>query len=326
MTGPYPPPQNDGSWQPPQDPTAGSWQQQPQDPSSAGSSYELYPQSGGWPDQNPQPVTGVPASGQPYGPPQPVSGQPYGPPQPAYAPPPPGGYPPPTGQFMPPGPPQAPSSSNKGWIFGGIAVGAVILLLVIGFIVVNAMNKKDDNAGSSNSNSSSQGTDGKKDDGKDDKPAASGYKSVPDICTTFTESDYSASGLKQQKAPSSSSNDSGYSKDMRCTVDLEGKDYNLGTLDVEATLYEDQSSVSTGFDSMVSIYASSGTATDHPGFGEKAKLVFDPSIGPTAYLFVQDKNMVLMVRIFTTDDKAANSKLQTTVETVTKKVMSALAA
>lgn len=313
MTGPYPPPQqpgpNDGSWQQQQ-----PWQQPgpPQDPTAP--SYDLYPQQGGWPDA--APASGVPAPQQPaYGPPPPAYGPTSG--APAYPQPGMPQYGQQPGQFGPPAPMPPQNNSGKGWIFGGIAVAAVVVLIVIGVIVVNSM--KGDSGSDNGGNSANGGG-----DSGNSTPAAK-YKAVPDLCATFTSSDYSAV-LGPSGTADSSSSDYSYSKNMTCVQQLEGNEYDLGTLDAEAAVYEDKSEVGSDFDSNVSAYGSTGKVSDLPGYGERAKIIFDNQIIPSVYLIVQDDNLVVNVRISTTEDTISNTKLQTAAEAVIKNMMAGLKA
>ncbi|MEV0650271.1 hypothetical protein AB0I28_33920 [Phytomonospora sp. NPDC050363] len=323
MTGPYPPPQqpwqNDGSWQQP--PPGQQPGPPPQDP-AASPSYDLYPQGGGWPDQGqPQQPPAGPAYGPPPGPPAygPTSAPPYGPTSgPPYGQQPQYGQP---GQFMPPGAPQAPQNNNKGWIFGGLAVAAVVVLLVIGFVVVNAMSDdSSDNAGTDTGNSDTNTGDG------EDTPAAAKYKGVDDLCALVQESAYS-DVLKASGAGKPDTTDYGSGPSMSCYQDLEGNDYDLGTLSTNAAIYDDPEQVSSSFDSYLEAYTTGGlSAVDVPGLGEKAKIVFDDAIIPSAYLLVQDGNLVADVRLSTTEDGIADSKLQTAAEEVMKQMLTGLAA
>ncbi|GIG65048.1 hypothetical protein [Phytomonospora endophytica] len=318
MTGPYPPPQqpwqNDGSWQQPQ-PGQQPGPPPPQDPTAA-PSYDLYPQTGGWPDPNQAPPPQAPAYGPPPGPPVygPTSAPPYGPTSaPPYGPP---------GQFMPPGPPQAPQNNNKGWIFGGLAVAAVVVLLVVGFVVVNAMSSDDNSNNSGGGDSGNSGSSG--DDG-DDSSAAK-YKEVDDLCSVVSESSYS-DVLGAAGAGTPSNTDYGSGPAMSCYQDLEGNEYDLGTLATNATLFDDTSQVASTYDSYLSVYETGGvTGTDVSGLGERAKIVFDDAIIPSAYLIVQDGNLVADVRLSTTEDAIGDSALQTAVEAVMRDMLTGLAA
>jgi len=316
VTGPYPPPQqpwqNDGSWQQPQ-PGQQPGPPPPQDP-AASPSYDLYPQGGGWPDQQPPPPPGAPAYGPPPGPPVygPTSAPPYGPTSaPPYGPP---------GQFMPPGPPQAPQNNNKGWIFGGIAVAAVLLLLVGGFVLVNALS--DDNSASDDSGSSNSGSDNSGDDGS----SSAKYKEVSDLCAIVDESAYS-SVLKASGSGTPDSTDYGSGPAMSCYQDLSGNEYDLGTLSTNAMLFDDTSMVSTTFDSYVSTYDTGDvSAQDVSGFGERAKIAFDDAIIPSVYLIVQDGNLVADVRLSTTEEGISDSTLQSAAEAVMQQMLTGLAA
>lgn len=318
MTGPYPPPQqpwqNDGSWQQPQPGQPGP--PPPQDPTAA-PSYDLYPQTGGWPDPNQAPPPQAPAYGPPPGPPVygPTSAPPYGPTSaPPYGPP---------GQFMPPGPPQAPQNNNKGWIFGGLAVAAVVVLLVVGFVVVNAMSSdsgNDTSGGGDSGNSGSSGDDG------DEGTSAAKYKEVDDLCAVVSESSYSDI-LSASGSGTPSNTDYGSGPSMSCYQDLEGNEYDLGTLATNATLFDDTSQVASTYDSYLSVYETGGvTGTDVSGLGERAKIVFDDAIIPSAYLIVQDGNLVADVRLSTTEDTVSESELQTAAEAVMRDMLTGLAA
>ncbi|MEV0650270.1 hypothetical protein AB0I28_33915 [Phytomonospora sp. NPDC050363] len=309
MTSPFPPPPP-SQWGP--DGTGEPRRHDDDPPASGPTSYELYPaEGGGWPDQ---PVTGAPA---PHAPPPVYAPQPYGPPPPqAYGPPPPHAYQPAPyapPQYMP-GPPIK-SGGNKGWIIGGITVGAVVILCVVGIIVIGAIASSEDEPIAYSPT----------------VPAAASHGShdLPnDLCGIIDDTRYETTfGMEQDSSPTNSSSPSGSNDGdgwascyFNMNTDSSGYDWAMLSVDltVDSTDYLD-----SAYDSAVGMLPSGSYSG--PSLGEESQWGDDHGTygGEALEVAVRDGNAVVRVSLNSSQDNITKDAIANLIVDTVNEVLNA---
>lgn len=306
MTSPFPPPSpsewgRDGT-QPPDDP-----------PASSPTQYELYPADGGWPEQHQQPVTGPPYAQQP----------------PAYTPPPPPVYqqpvyqaPPPVVQYPQPVAYPQPvviqtRNNNKGWIIGGvIALVAIVLcgggwFLLRGVISGVGSGLDDDKPPMAYSTTVPAA------------PSNGRYKVADDYCSTFTTTRFTSTmGVSVDGTPFNSDSDFGDGNgNGSCSVSFKNDDYDYVSLNVTVSI-DNGDYNKTGWETTKQYMDGSPITLD---VGAKSYATYDSSGSPEVHLLVLDGNMLLEIRLYTSQDNATQSAMTAMVQDTANEVMTSLA-
>lgn len=305
MTSPFPPPSpsewgRDGTQPPDDDP-----------PASSPTQYELYPPDGGWPDQ---PVTSAPYPHHP----------------PAYAPPPP---PPPMYQAPPPPVVQYPQpvmypqpvvvqtrNNNKGWIIGGVIVLVVLLGCGGGWLALRGLIN-----GVSGSDSGGSGTPMAYSTSVPPAPATDHYKPVKDYCGLVTSSRFTTTmQVVEDGTPNSSANAYGDGwGDGSCSMNFKTDDssYDYVSFSMYVVL-QDPEYVAQSFASEKSTARGTEITID---VGEKSyATIEDASSTPAVNLVVLGGNMLLTMRLYSSQDNATEDALKGMVQDTANEILTGM--